>query len=274
MHDPIIDEIIFYKAQRLLNPKCIKPYILKYEDEFPLKRFLKCPYCNKNLTGSYSVARNKTRHPYYHCVKKGCGFRISRDNADYLFFEYLKSFEMKQDAINKVFADAKVFFEDKQGESKNIVANIKREITILEAKKKKIEDLAVDGTFDKETYHERINETKEEIISKQILLHDHESKVLNIDDLIDFGKKVVSNLSYFWLNLDTSKKRNFQEVFFPEGIYLENREFRTTQFSTILRLVQDQSNLRNNGQSIMAGERGFEPIFNLSFLMKILILII
>ena len=259
VHEPIIDEITFYKTQSMLNPKGSKPYILKYEDEFPLKRFLKCPYCNKNLAGSYSMARNKTKHPYYHCVKKGCGFRISRDNADYLFSEYLKSFEMKRDAINKIFNDAKTFFEEKRGENKNIVANIKRDITTLEAKKKKIEDLAIDGTFDKETYHERIDETKEEIISKQILLHDYESKVLNIDELVDYGKKVVSNLSYFWLNLDTSKKRNFQEMFFPEGIYLENGEFRTTQMSSILSSIQEQNNLRNSGKSILAGERGFEP---------------
>ncbi|MHB8278184.1 MAG: recombinase family protein [Candidatus Humimicrobiaceae bacterium] len=260
VHEPIIDEITFYKAQGMLNPKANKTYCLKYEDEFPLKRFLKCPNCNKNLTGSYSIARNKTRHPYYHCVKKGCGFKpIRRDYADYLFFEYLKSFEMRQDVTNKIFDDAKVFLEDKQGEDKNIVANIKRDITTLEAKKKKIEDLAINGTFDKETYHERINETKEEIISKQILLNDHESKVLNIDELIDFGKRFVFNLSGLWLNLDTSKKRNFQEMFFPEGIYLENSEFRTTQISPILRLIQQQNNLRNNGQSILAGERGFEP---------------
>jgi site-specific DNA recombinase len=58
LHKPLIDEITFYKAQDILNPKTVKNYNLKYQDEFPLKRFLKCPNCNKNLAASYSKGRH------------------------------------------------------------------------------------------------------------------------------------------------------------------------------------------------------------------------
>ena len=45
IHEPIVDEITFYKAQSIINPKANSTYGFKYSDEFPLKRFLKCPYC-------------------------------------------------------------------------------------------------------------------------------------------------------------------------------------------------------------------------------------
>ncbi|GAG54359.1 unnamed protein product, partial [marine sediment metagenome] len=54
LHEHLIDEVTFYKAQKLLNLKSLGTYNIKYKNEFPLKRFLKCPNCNNNLTGSYS----------------------------------------------------------------------------------------------------------------------------------------------------------------------------------------------------------------------------
>ena len=63
LHKPLIDESIFYKAQEILNPKR-GTYGFTYSNEFPLKRFLKCPECGKNLAGSYSKGRNK-KYPYY-----------------------------------------------------------------------------------------------------------------------------------------------------------------------------------------------------------------
>jgi len=47
----------------------------------------------------------------------------------------------------------------------------------------------------------------------------------------------------------------------PDGIYIENNEFRTTQISPILSLIEAQNDSKNNGESIMAGEREFELIF-------------
>ena len=69
---------------------------------------------------------------------------------------------------------------------------------------------------------------------------------------MDYGKNFVLNLSSLWFNLDIARKRSLQEVLFPEGIYLENNQFRTAKISPILRLIQEQNDLINDGQSIMA----------------------
>jgi len=55
--------------------------------------------------------------------------------------------------------------------------------------------------------------------------------------------------------MSTDKKRKLQDYLFPEGLYLENNEFRTIKISTILRVIED----KNYCQSIMAGQTGFEP---------------
>ena len=259
VHEPIIDEITFYKAQDILNPIANKTYGLIYNDEFPLKRFLKCPYCGKNLAGSYSKGRNK-KYPYYHCVTKACIFKpIRADFAEDLFIEYLKSFEMKKDIINKIFKDVKEDLDKKQLDNKNIISNLKKELILLEDRKTNIEDLAIDKTFDRDTYIKKIDEANSQIIAKKLQLSDYENGIVNIDELMDYGKNFILNLSSLWLNLGIARKRHLQGILFPEGVQLVNNQFRTTQISPILRLIEEQNDLINVGASSLAGERGFEP---------------
>ena len=254
LHEPIIDEITFYKAQAILNPSKNHSYNIKYNDIFPLKKFLKCPNCGRYLAASFSKGRHK-RYPYYHCTTKGCSYKpIRADYAEYLFLEYLKYFEMNKDFINDLFDYAKEFLSGLQQDNKNLVAYLKKEITILEEKKSKIEDFALDGTFTKETYLKKSNEIESEIISKKIQLHDYEDQLLNVEELICFGKQFFLNLSSFWINLDTPRKRCLQEMLFSEGITLENNKFRTAQISPILSLIEGKKDIKKEFVSSLAGE--------------------
>ncbi|TET51792.1 MAG: recombinase family protein, partial [Actinomycetota bacterium] len=159
IHEHIIDDVTFYKAQNILSPDK-NHYNIKYKDEFPLKRFLKCPDCDRFLAGSYSKGRHK-RYAYYHCVTKGCSFKpVKRELAEELFFAYLDSFSIKEDIINNVFEKIRASLNDKEKDSINILKNIKKEITLLETKKAKIEELVIDGTFSKDTYHKKMNEVE------------------------------------------------------------------------------------------------------------------
>ena len=197
LHEAIIDETVFYKAQNILNSKINKTYNIKYKNEFPLKRFLKCPLCNKNLTASYSKGRIR-KYPYYHCTTKGCNFKpIRKEIAEKLFIVYLKSFKVKEYIINEIFNKVKYYLDERQKDNKNIIANLKKEITLLENKKSRIEELVIDGTFSKETFNKKINEVETEILTKKILIDDQENNLFNIDELIDFTKKFLLNLSSF-----------------------------------------------------------------------------
>jgi len=254
VHEHIIDDITFYKVQNILSPKK-NYYNIKYKDEFPLKRFLKCPVCSRYLAGSYSKGRNK-RYAYYHCVTKGCTYKpIKIEVAEDLFTQYLKSFEIKVKVIDDVFEKIRSSLNDKEEGSKNIIKNLKKEITLLESKKTRIDELAINGTFSKVTYHKNINEVETEIMAKKIQLNDYNDSKIDVDKIIELGKNFLLNLSRLWINMNNTNKRKFQDVIFSEGAYLENNEFRTTKISSVLMLIED----KNYSQSILAGEGWFEP---------------
>lgn len=251
LHKPLIDEATFYKVQELLNPKR-STYGFTYCNEFPLKRFLKCPICGHNLAGSYSKGRHK-KYPYYHCTTKNCKYKpIRTDHAEYLFVSYLKSFQLTKEAIDKIFDSVRAQIEERQQESKNIIANIKRDITSLESKKKKNEDFLYDETIDRETYKRIKDEIEKDIISKKVLLSDYENGLVNVDEIIEYGKRFIYNLPSLWLNLDITEKRGFQEILFPEGLSIENGEFRTANISPVLRLIETQKEAILTGQASLA----------------------
>ena len=115
---------------------------------------------------------------------------------------------MKEDIINKIFDDTKAFLDSKQEDSKNIISNLKKDIPSLEDKKSSIEDLVISKTFDRDTYLKKINEVNSQIIAKKLQLSDYEAGIVNIDELVDYGKSFILNLSTLWLNLDTRRKRH------------------------------------------------------------------
>lgn len=77
-HEAIIAEELFHKVQNILDGRGreYRPKI-KVNPKFPLRGFLVCPRCGRNLTASTSKGRNKY-YSYYHC-SKGCPHRISSE---------------------------------------------------------------------------------------------------------------------------------------------------------------------------------------------------
>ena len=67
-HEGLVSHEVFDNVQQILNGKRIHP--LKYNaivEELPLRGFLKCPRCGKNMTGSASKGRHGGKFFYYHC---------------------------------------------------------------------------------------------------------------------------------------------------------------------------------------------------------------
>ena len=245
IHEPIIDEITFYKVQSKLGNEYKSPYNSIGSKDFSLTRFLKCPYCNSNLKGSWSKGWSK-KYPYYHCTKKGCSYKpIRREQAEFLFIEFLNSIEPKEDVINRVFDDLKNHSIEKQKDIKRIAKQLKREITELEEKKDKIEDLAINGTFTKERFQRKISEVEKQITDKKIELQDYEKTIIDITPLLENSKNLLRNISKLWINTDIAHKRKLQEVIFPDGIFIENEKCRTDRIASIFGVFQQNNGLKS-----------------------------
>ena len=80
LHEPLISVETYEKVQMELgNRKRIKHKPNKQNNALPLRGFLSCNCCGKNLTGSGSKSKTGKKHFYYHgnpkngCKTPGCG---------------------------------------------------------------------------------------------------------------------------------------------------------------------------------------------------------
>src|SRR5690606_13319516 len=92
----------------------------------PLRGFLVCPECGRNLTGSASKGRTN-RYYYYHCVSS-CGFRQKAEIANDIFEKGMRQFELSGTAIGivkkLVLDNYKKFVQNPFDEKKRIAQKI------------------------------------------------------------------------------------------------------------------------------------------------------
>jgi len=79
---------------------------------FPYKRAIMCPHCNKALLGSASRGKMGKHYPAYHCKKRGHYFRVSSKELE----DTVESFVKNLDFTDKYINDLKKCVVDKWNE--------------------------------------------------------------------------------------------------------------------------------------------------------------
>jgi|GEM_PF-6609819 len=78
-------------------------------DEYPLKRILRCPECDKGVTKRKSKSKTGAYHPYYGCKTKGCSLfkkalpRAKVHEAVRQRLQELQASPEAKELINKIF---------------------------------------------------------------------------------------------------------------------------------------------------------------------------
>jgi site-specific DNA recombinase len=255
VHKPIIDEATFYKVQDMLNRKPKEFHEINKSGEFVLTRFLKCPSCNRRLKGSFSQGRHK-KYPYYHCTNKGCSFKpLKKEITEDIFFEYIKSIEPTDKVLDNFISATKEYNSNTQADIRKRMRLLNKGIKELEHDQKSIEDLAINGTFTKERFQKKISEVEAKLVKKEIEIKDLQKNIVDIDDLLNYARYFLKNLSKLWINSASESKRKLQDYIFPEGIYIENNRCRTAKIRTIFKYLS----LSNESNSKVVPEAGIEP---------------
>ena len=257
VHKPIISRNTFFKVQLLLNGKkrSITPKLRNHPD-FPLRNFIRCPKCGQKLTGGWSTGRKKVRYPYYHCFSKGCSLNLKKKVLETKFYEYLKTFQPKEDMLNLFEATVMDVWETKQGDNFDEKMRLEKELNELIKTKDRVEVLMIKGTFNDETYKRRAEAVSNEIMVKQIELNEAKIELNDIEGCLNFAKYFLSNVADLWVNADLSMKQRFQTLIFPDKIYYEEETFRTTATALIFKQLQQ----KDTPESCLVAGIGFEPM--------------
>src|SRR5690606_38915906 len=196
-HEPLVSEELFNKVQWVLdgNKKVERPNAKILSDvNLPLRGFLVCPDCGRNLTGSASKGRT-SRYYYYHCVS-ACGFRQKAEVANDIFEKGLFQFEINggiKNILKKLLLDNyKKFVQDPMIEKKRIV----QEIDKLNARLSIARNKLLSETIDDEEFLDIKKECKTRIekLEEQLSKDGSDTKNFNIDKTLDKALSYIQNI--------------------------------------------------------------------------------
>ena len=117
VHEPLVDLETFERVQAVLEERKGRPRDKPSQrrEELPLRGFLECKRCGRNLTGSAAKGNGGT-YFYYHCQKgKGCGERFRADEANERFVERLRSIAVAPEVARLHLAVMEDIFSEKEG---------------------------------------------------------------------------------------------------------------------------------------------------------------
>jgi len=239
-HEPLISEELFHKVQLILdgNKRVERPNTKILSDKnLPLRGFLTCPKCGRNLTGSASKGRTN-RYYYYHCIAS-CGFREQAGNANAIFENGLLQFELNdgiKNILKKLLLDNyKKFVQSPMNEKKRISEEIDRLNARLSVARNKL----LSESIDDEEYLEIKKECREKIerLEEQLSKEGLNAKKVNIDKSLDRALQSIVNIPKLYREGGISTKRAVIGSIFPEKLEFDGKTYRTARMNVIANYI-------------------------------------
>jgi site-specific DNA recombinase len=267
IHEPIITKALFDKVQQVMygRKKGKQKAPKTYNENFPLKGFLCCPICNKQMRASASKGRTQY-YSYYHCVSP-CKGRYTSDEVHQQVNDFLTaiSFDKQFQELYFEIIKEKLTEENKQ---KVLGPKHYEHLKSIEDKLVKLQDLYIDGDIDREGYEsakERYDNIRAELKSKEATSEDSKKLV----ELYKTATEKFITIDNQYNNANLEYKRKIIGSIFEKEIRFENKNLRTANLNPILNEIASiNRGLRGKNKkdltkklvkSLMVGDEGFEP---------------
>lgn len=237
IHESIITEKLFLEVQDILNGKkrSYPVNVVSRRDELPLRGFLVCCRCGKNLTGSASKG-NGGKYYYYHC-EKGCKERLKAIEINDKVFEIIKSISIDPGLLDLFFEIVKRKFYSNEKERLQKLEAINNEIKLYQERKEKALQLMLDGKLDPDEY-QSIKKKMEDILYR--LTEEKTSFEIVDNSFLEFLKKDIEYLKKIDLHYQEADLEGKQKIIssvFDEKFIFEKSEPRTIPFTEVIRLI-------------------------------------
>lgn len=221
-------------------------------DEYPLKRILLCPECDRAVTKRKSLSEHSWYYHYYWCNNKECKLHkkgLPRDKVHEELREKLRKITPPKQAI---LLFEKIFIEERKKlkkDSKWINKLKKKKISLLEGEMNRLEK-SIDRLSETENPNIKLLDKKQQKwselqIEKEELEHQLESISYNQDEMkkvFNEAKTVISNPAALWDLNDVEIKQLLIKVCFNNKIYYTKKQgLHTPEISVIYLSLSDLS---------------------------------
>lgn len=227
--------------------------------DFPFKRFVMCPECEKPLYGSSSRGKLGKYYPAYHCNKRGHYFRVAKKEFDSTIEDFVKRVKVTPEYIEKLTEVVLKEWNKRQGNLDTDKKIIEDKIAELESTGRMIADKI--RVLQSETairyMEEDLVKTEKQITELKEQLKGKQENQTNIQEVMATIKYFLEHLEN--LLLDREKPENAASLFsliFQVAPTYEELVSGTPKLAPFIALKRDFD--ISEGQ--MVTPRGFEPL--------------
>jgi site-specific DNA recombinase len=244
-HQPMItveerDEIVAVRDGKRSNKTIIKN---RDNEDFPLRRLVRCAVCDEQVTASTSRGRSGIYYPSYHCFKKECPMKnkvLRKSVIEADFMDLLNRITPASGMLEYMNAVISQRQSELLGVLRQQHADQAAKVNEVKAKRMKIYELAESGLYTKEMVRERLDALELELLTTKITLHEDSIDLLEAEFEKEYFNVAVQSISRLWLDLSPDMRRGFQNIVFPEGlVYTKNEGFSNPVLSRIYTLSSD-----------------------------------
>lgn len=274
VHDPIISESLFYDVQDVLDGKkrkSIGGLKMVSVDLLPLRGFLLCPKCGKQITGSASKGRSQYYH-YYHC-SAGCDFRQKAEEVNRIFEDTLDDYVLNPKIapiFKEVILDA---YDNDTMFGRQDRKQYIEQITALNNKITKSRELLMNDDIDASDYKKIKSEAEQKIAvldAKVASVPDTFITTRELNPLIEKSISILANIRTIYCNSDSYTRRKIIGSIYPQKIPFQDLLVRTATTSEPFRIMylinkeleaeKNKKTGSNLSLSRMVFQNGFEPL--------------
>lgn len=219
-HVPMISIEQFYKVQAILDGRRVNNSVLirrtRENDDFPLRRQVKCGICNVGLTGGWSRGRT-SRYAYYRCAG-ACTKSIKVDVLDTALVDLLKRITPKEEAINLFISRMYKLYHERYTRLKNMKDNADVEIGSLQETRRQLVEKNLSGVYSDDIFKEQNSLIENKMVRAQIIKEDTLIDKYNIDKVTDFMRTMLADLGEAYKRSDQSQAKVLLGSIFSSGL--------------------------------------------------------
>jgi len=234
-HEALVSEALFYEVQDVLDGKK-KKAVSKYsaQKELPLRGFMKCPKCGRNLTGSASKGKGGT-YFYYHCISP-CRSRLRAEDANDMFIKKL-AVAVKEEHIALFEYIMKDYYHQTNKDQTKAASELKTEIEKNRERIAKAQQLMVDGELPAADYRE-VKARYEPIIQR---LERELSSLSQVDnnllEYIEAAGDILRNLPKYFKTASLPVQQKLVSSICAEKLIIDEKECRTPEYNEVIQLI-------------------------------------
>jgi site-specific DNA recombinase len=240
LHEAIVDEQTFESVQAIMKGKNRTVLSHKADDALPLRRFLICPACGKNLTGSASRSRSE-RYYYYHCTYP-CRIRYRASEVNDSFVEYLRELKLPDEIGEYAETILQDIFKSEFGDRKSALERNQKDLRELEAACLKTDQKFMNNELSAESYERLCSHYK----ARKEELIDQSRQVQHIDKdfrkHFEFGLHLTKHLDEFYVAANLEAKQILISSTFPDKVIYSEKKCRTFKLNPMLALMHRKNN--------------------------------